>query len=60
MVKAKVFIDTTGDAEFDGARMNGPDGHWNANGHRFVADRIGAAIERHRLLSAPAPNQVRE
>jgi lysophospholipase L1-like esterase len=58
--RGSIVIDTTGDTEFDGARMNGPDGHWNADGHRFVAGRIGAAIERHRLLSAPAPNQVRE
>ena len=56
--RGSIVIDTTGDAEFDAARMNGPDGHWNASGHRFVAGRIGAAIEQHRLLSAPAPNQV--
>jgi len=58
--RGSIVIDTTGDAEFDRARMNGPDGHWNAHGHRFVADRIAAEIERHGLLSAATPNKVRE
>lgn len=39
---------------FDPGSMVIPDdGHWNAAGHDFVARRIAAAIQRHRLLGPP-------
>jgi hypothetical protein len=39
---------------FDPAKMLIPDdGHWNAAGHEFVAQKIEAAIESNQLLSLP-------
>jgi len=32
------------------------DGHWNQAGHEFVAEKIKALIETHRLLSQPSLN----
>jgi lysophospholipase L1-like esterase len=39
---------------FDPTEMLIPDdGHWNQSGHEFVAEKIKALIETHRLLSQP-------
>ncbi len=39
---------------FDGTRMRLPgDGHWNRDGHTFVAARVIEHIERHELLDDP-------
>ncbi len=39
---------------WDGTRMRLPgDGHWNRDGHTFVAARVIEHIERHELLDDP-------